>query len=394
MKRSFKKIFLQLTLIALAVCVSSIAKAEVVCNQKSKNTNVRKGPSAKNFGTLATLKNGYYLEVLERVTNDEGYLYFRVKFQSGQLSNGKLLYSTGYVYHEAVSKSCKSDKAKATARAAPKKATTTRKSSTVNRTRAWALATEALKLRKQKRYHSALAKIMQVVPNNLSVLQNKSKPHFTYVRAILHDEAKQYDSAFKWYQRVVDYSVPGNRYGVTAKRNNNRVLEARHSLGFLYFIGRGVSRNRSKGEQLLRQNSALGYKKSSKLLKTIADTKAKAKRKARRNREQANRRNRQKAKRRSDGFCYTLSSDDARYACLQKPFLTQNTDARAILLGQCFSLSNGGQKAGYGHVCSQGKNGCYSLKNSKLHYPCTSCGGSRKWAATAAAGSIITCYKR
>mgnify|MGYP000029418097 CR=1 FL=1 len=93
----------------------------------------------------------------------------------------------------------------------------------------------------------------------------------------------------------------------------------------------------------------------------------------------------------SDSFCWSINNDDARYACLNKPYQTRNEDARRILLGNCYSLSRPADSQGFTSVCARGKSGCYSLKNQSLHYPCTSCDGSKQWAATAVAGSVFQC---
>ncbi|MDG1408832.1 MAG: hypothetical protein P8Q50_13715 [Octadecabacter sp.] len=94
----------------------------------------------------------------------------------------------------------------------------------------------------------------------------------------------------------------------------------------------------------------------------------------------------------ADLFCHTID-DGGRYACLNQPYSTENQDARDILLGQCFGLSNsanaGGLREVYVGVNAQS---CYGLKNSDHAFACTTCNGSRKWAAVYATGTILTCY--
>lgn len=124
----------------------------------------------------------------------------------------------------------------------------------------------------------------------------------------------------------------------------------------------------------------------------LAKIRAEEEERQRRSRAQENERLTAEQKRRNDGFCYSIDDDNARYACLNKPYATRNEDSRNILLGLCYSLSRSAENQGYDQVCAIGKNGCYSLKNDNLHNPCTSCDGSKKWAAVAAAGVVMTCY--
>jgi hypothetical protein len=84
-----------------AVLLLSIpASAEVICNFKTEKTNLRQGPSAKNFEIAAKLTNGHKLEVLERVTNSEGFEYLKVKFKNPDTGKS----AVAFVYHEAVEK--------------------------------------------------------------------------------------------------------------------------------------------------------------------------------------------------------------------------------------------------------------------------------------------------
>jgi len=76
-----------------------------VCNTGSPITNVRKGPSAKDYPKIGEIINGQDVEIIRRVTNSGGYDYYEIKFTAA-LSNGKLFESTGFVYHENLSKTC------------------------------------------------------------------------------------------------------------------------------------------------------------------------------------------------------------------------------------------------------------------------------------------------
>jgi hypothetical protein len=78
------------------------ASAEVICNFKTEKTNLRKGPSAKNFEIAAKLTNGHKLEVLERVTNPDGFEYLKVKFKNPETGKS----AVAFVYHEAVEVAC------------------------------------------------------------------------------------------------------------------------------------------------------------------------------------------------------------------------------------------------------------------------------------------------
>lgn len=92
----------------------------------------------------------------------------------------------------------------------------------------------------------------------------------------------------------------------------------------------------------------------------------------------------------NDLLCYSLA-DDARNACLNKPYQIRNEDSRNILLGFCHDVSRFAKNQGFDQVCARGKNGCYSLKNGNLQYSCSTCDGSKRWAATAIAGSVLKC---
>jgi hypothetical protein len=89
-------------------------------------------------------------------------------------------------------------------------------------------------------------------------------------------------------------------------------------------------------------------------------------------------------------FCYGLKSEKAKYACLGYAFSTTE-NAKNIILNNCYSLT-GTNKEALIQVCTQGKQGCYSFKNSDVVYNCTSCNGSNRWLRTYAAGSSFSCY--
>lgn len=94
-----------------------------------------------------------------------------------------------------------------------------------------------------------------------------------------------------------------------------------------------------------------------------------------------------------ESYCYSISDSDARNACLLEPWLTENEDARNIILGNCYVLSNWANDFGLRYVCAEGgKNACSAIDDSDVSYSCYSCNGSRRWAATAAAGHVFQCY--
>lgn len=91
-------------------------------------------------------------------------------------------------------------------------------------------------------------------------------------------------------------------------------------------------------------------------------------------------------------YCWGIDNKDARHACLEEPWLTDNEDARKVLLGDCYGMSRRAQDYGLMQICAYpGKSSCSSIKNSDVSYACYSCNGSRRWVATAAAGHIFEC---
>lgn len=74
----------------------------MVCNTQGSVTNIRRGPSAKNFPVLDSVENGQQVIVLREVTNSEGYLYLEVEFSKPTYQDTVI----GYVYHEAVGQAC------------------------------------------------------------------------------------------------------------------------------------------------------------------------------------------------------------------------------------------------------------------------------------------------
>lgn len=91
-------------------------------------------------------------------------------------------------------------------------------------------------------------------------------------------------------------------------------------------------------------------------------------------------------------YCLSISNEDARHACLEEPWLTDNEDARKVLLGDCYGMSQTAQDYGLMQVCAYpGKNSCSAIQNSDVAYACYSCNGTRRWVATAAAGHVFEC---
>ena len=85
--------------IALSVLAFPVA-ADVICNPQSDHTNVRQGPSAKNFEIAGVLQNGDAITVLERVTNSDGYPWIKIEAPGLQDTY------VGYVTDGAVAPSC------------------------------------------------------------------------------------------------------------------------------------------------------------------------------------------------------------------------------------------------------------------------------------------------
>lgn len=81
---------------------TSQAHAEVICNANYHKTNIRKGPSAKNYSTIYSANNGHRVQVLEQLTNEEGYEYFKIKYTDSKAGKQMI----GYVYHKYISKAC------------------------------------------------------------------------------------------------------------------------------------------------------------------------------------------------------------------------------------------------------------------------------------------------
>ncbi len=79
------------------------ASAEVICNTQIQPTNVRKGPSAKTFEKIATLMNGTLVEIVNRVTNSEGYDWVKVIFKDEQGEE-----RVGFISSGAIAKQCDS----------------------------------------------------------------------------------------------------------------------------------------------------------------------------------------------------------------------------------------------------------------------------------------------
>lgn len=87
--------------IALSVLALPVA-AEVICNPQADHTNVRQGPSAKNFEIAGVLQNGDAITVLEHVTNSDGYPWIKIEAPGLQDTY------VGYVTDGTVARSCDS----------------------------------------------------------------------------------------------------------------------------------------------------------------------------------------------------------------------------------------------------------------------------------------------
>ena len=77
-------------------------QAALVCNSDVSQTNVRYGPSAKDYGVVTKLRNGAKVQVKKVVKNSGGYVYYEIIFQyPGEVKKG-----AGYIYHNALKRSC------------------------------------------------------------------------------------------------------------------------------------------------------------------------------------------------------------------------------------------------------------------------------------------------
>jgi Bacterial SH3 domain len=98
-----------ISIASLSFCVlsgaSSAQESLTVCNPKTDVTNVRSGPSAKGFPKVAEVPNGQVVDVIEKVTNTEGYEYYKIIYYT-EMGNGQLIENEGFVYHEALAATC------------------------------------------------------------------------------------------------------------------------------------------------------------------------------------------------------------------------------------------------------------------------------------------------
>lgn len=92
--------------------------------------------------------------------------------------------------------------------------------------------------------------------------------------------------------------------------------------------------------------------------------------------------------------CYDLRGD-AQYACLGNgnAISSRNKNARYLVSGQCSAVSGSKFMKSLADVCYSGERGCAGISDSGARNACYSCGGRKEWAATAATGNIMQCYK-
>ena len=99
MNLAFRSQFKALILGSILVTATfGSAFGSVICNAESENTNLRSGPSAKNFDVVDTLRNGDEVRILDWVVNPDGYTYYQVRFNSPKNKDIR----TAYVYEESV----------------------------------------------------------------------------------------------------------------------------------------------------------------------------------------------------------------------------------------------------------------------------------------------------
>lgn len=77
--------------------LAPVALADVICNSQSAHTNMRAGPSARDFPVVRQLRNGDAVQVLGEVQNAAGGWWLRVRLNGGQ---------TGFVTRPAVAARC------------------------------------------------------------------------------------------------------------------------------------------------------------------------------------------------------------------------------------------------------------------------------------------------
>lgn len=83
--------------------------AATICNEQSGTTNVRAGPSAKNFEKVGSLPNGVKVKEIERVINPDGYEYVKISAHVGVDADWESISLEGFVYHETIADDCSAD---------------------------------------------------------------------------------------------------------------------------------------------------------------------------------------------------------------------------------------------------------------------------------------------
>ena len=78
------------------------------CNANSDLTNGRAGTSASQFDQVHQFYNGQPVSVIDRVTNEDGYDYYRFVYPL-ELGAERLYDKIGFVYHEALWMRCDAD---------------------------------------------------------------------------------------------------------------------------------------------------------------------------------------------------------------------------------------------------------------------------------------------
>jgi hypothetical protein len=87
---------------------SNQARTMYACNPKADKSNVREGPSSRDYKVVSELLNGQHVDVLDRVQNSGGYDYYKIVYHTA-LSNGRLYENIGYVYHAALANTCEAN---------------------------------------------------------------------------------------------------------------------------------------------------------------------------------------------------------------------------------------------------------------------------------------------
>lgn len=338
----------------------------LACNPDTDKTNVRRGPSAKSYDKVSELLNGQDVTVIDRITNPDGYDYYEIVY-TDEVGAGQLYDFVGYVYHEALAERCDADFNEVMAR-----------NETWPQSASWwgcdfliadkETADYWLEISAKLPYggmsgaEKELCKQVAggkvAINRYLGYYEPDGRDHFQIAMNGCNaqfsiksqDDGVTYDYGWRYDQSCLDDLAKAN----APKVSNSPQFGIGDAFSLVFGAG-------------IHGLAAISGTTASEIMSSVAD---------------------------DDVFCYNIEDDDAKYACLNKPFQTNNPASRDILLGQCFGLDDQHNSSGLREVCAgQTSQSCHSLNNSDDAFACTTCGGSRQWAAVYAAGTILTCYR-